>query len=377
MCAARQSRPALATLPLTATARSRPDFCDDLEPPCDAFGWSADRLRAFFESGGDGAESAQEATAGLPTLPPAAPAAPAPAPPAASAGRPIVLCLGEATTEFGMHVINQSTAELGSSKHKASLSVTVDPVATEFLRMTNTDNPRTEHGPGWISLLARDYSWRTTADVINRGYSGMTSALLRADLAEIVGSLQCANVVAVVLMIGANDAIEAGQPMHVPLQTYKENMEAIVKDLKVLLPHAGVLVISPAPVDEKQWQLTVSQMTNGRKDGKDRSASRTKEYAAAARAVADRASVKYVDLGHKLQYEFANAMMELQNPVRDGLHFTRAVNIYVYRLVKGMLDEFGLSAAKLPPHWPKHYSTLYAKEVYGDDDGKIRKRAYK
>lgn len=30
----------------------------------------------------------------------------------------------------------------------------------------------------------------------------------------------------------------------------------------------------------------------------------------------------------------ANAMMELQNPARDGLHFTKAVNIFLYRNVK-------------------------------------------
>ena len=29
----------------------------------------------------------------------------------------------------------------------------------------------------------------------------------------------------------------------------------------------------------------------------------------------------------------ANAMMELQNPHRDGLHFTKAVNIFCYRNV--------------------------------------------
>ena len=30
-------------------------FCDDLEAPAEAFGWSEQRLREFFESGGDGA----------------------------------------------------------------------------------------------------------------------------------------------------------------------------------------------------------------------------------------------------------------------------------------------------------------------------------
>ena len=34
----------------------------------------------------------------------------------------------------------------------------------------------------------------------------------------------------------------------------------------------------------------------------------------------------FIDLVYKLKYEMANAMMELQNPHRDGLHLTKAVN---------------------------------------------------
>lgn len=153
-------------------------FCDDLEPPPAAFGWPEDDLREFFENGGS------DLAAGAPTPAPASTPAPAPvalAPSECSPGRPIILCLGDATTEFGSHIINMPTADVGSSKSgKASLSVVVEPVATEFLRETGTDNPRIEHGPGWAALLARDYAWRTTADVVNRGLSGCTSSLLRA-----------------------------------------------------------------------------------------------------------------------------------------------------------------------------------------------------
>ena len=89
------------------------------------------------------------------------------------------------------------------------VSVVVEPVATEFLRGTETDNPGVEHGPGWLSLLSRDYAWRTTADVINRGYSGYNSAMLRADLPAILGPLRRQDVRAVTLFIGANDCVAA------------------------------------------------------------------------------------------------------------------------------------------------------------------------
>ena len=40
-------------------------------------------------------------------------------------------------------------------------------------------------------------------------------------------------------------------------------------------------------------------------------------------------------------------MMELQNPHRDGLHLTKAVNIFVYRSLKSKLDELDLNPLDL------------------------------
>ena len=74
----------------------------------------------------------------------------------------------------------------------------------------------------------------------------------------------------------------------------------------------------------------------------------------------------YVDLIYGLRYKFANAMMELQNPHRDGLHFTKAVNIFLYRNVKSKLDEMGLSSSKMPRHWPATLSGAYS--TFADDD---------
>lgn len=147
-------------------------FCDDLEPPIEAFGWSEQSLREFMESGGETGGESKPTSGGTPDvseqLASATIATPSPTLPAVTlsasssgdefTGRPIILCLGDATTEFASHIINQPTADVGSAKHKASLSVVIDPVATEFLRGTETDNPGVEHGPGWLALLQRDYA---------------------------------------------------------------------------------------------------------------------------------------------------------------------------------------------------------------------------
>ena len=129
-----------------------------------------------MESGGEDATASPPSPNFAPPPPPEPPPAPppppepapAPPPPAASAapatvdtgppGHPIILCLGDATTQLGSHIMNFPTADVDSAKHKASLSVMTDPVASEFLRKTKTDVPGVEHGPGWVALLARDLS---------------------------------------------------------------------------------------------------------------------------------------------------------------------------------------------------------------------------
>lgn len=192
-------------------------FCEDLEPPSCAFGWGEEALRDYFETGGESAP------------PKAAPAAPA------ADARPVIVCLGDSLTEFGSHVVGPKFAD-------ATLKNT--PLASEVLRATDGNE---EHGPGWVALLARDYQWRTTADVLNRGFSGMTSRLLRADLASIVASLPSAPVAAVVVTLGANDAAEGG----VPRDEFRQNLDAICGALKELLPSAAVLLATPPPINHQ------------------------------------------------------------------------------------------------------------------------------
>ena len=62
-----------------------------------------------------------------------------------------------------------------------------------------------------------------------------------------------------------------------------------------------MIVLSPPPLEELQWQATVSKVTNGRMSGEERSAARVVQYAAAAKSAADRAGAGYIDLIHKLK----------------------------------------------------------------------------
>ena len=61
-------------------------------------------------------------------------------------------------------------------------------------------------------------------------------------------------------------------------------------------PKAKIVVMSPPPVDEAQWQATASKMTAGRLSGKERSAARTIEYAKALETVVKEDGAAWFDL---------------------------------------------------------------------------------
>ena len=87
----------------------------------------------------------------------------------------------------------------------------------------------------------------------------------------------------------------------------------------------------------------------------------------------DKERIAFFDLIYLLKYEFGAAMMEMQNEHRDGLHFTRATNVFVYRKIVSILSEtFHLSPSKVPRHRPKHLDDFYAPSL-NDDDGRMKK----
>lgn len=83
-------------------------FCDDVVPPQSAFGWDAEALRAYFESGGETLPANGSGGNGAAAKPAAAAAPPPPRelgpPDTVASGRPIFLALGDSLTEFGQHV---------------------------------------------------------------------------------------------------------------------------------------------------------------------------------------------------------------------------------------------------------------------------------
>jgi len=362
-------------------------FCDDLVPPKAAFGWDADALRAFFESGGElvpegKGEGAREAPSALPPPPPSLGSAQS-----ISSGRPIFLALGDSLTEFGHHVCDPTWDK------KA-------PFASDVLSRTQMDVPIPEHGPGWLTLLQRDYSYRTAADVINRGYSGCNSRILRRDLPEILSSINRQDVFAVSLALGSNDHVAAA-PGHVPKAEFKENMSAILSELQEALPKAKIILITPGRINKDKWAKYVTTVTNGRIDGYGRgeqlmgvvtqgssgSNSDLKQYVALACEAGEAAGLgtggvnpvkgpkgAVLNLNYMMQYQLAN-YHEAEHP--DGYHFSAKLNRFVYKSMRDTLEGMKLSPVQMPMHRPAGVAEYQSRESkYGpsDEDGRLRKR---
>ena len=105
-------------------------FCDDVVPPQSAFGWDAEALRAYFESGGETLPSNGSGGNGAAAKPAAAAAPPPPRelgpPDTVASGRPIFLALGDSLTEFGQHVCDP-TWDKKAPFAKSELQRRLDP----------------------------------------------------------------------------------------------------------------------------------------------------------------------------------------------------------------------------------------------------------
>ena len=267
-------------------------FCEDLEPPARAWGWDAAQLVHYFESGGKEEASSTAPSRALATADSVRPA------------RPAMLLLGDSLTDLGMQV--------GTSRETGGFET---------------------HGPGWCTLLARDYQNNRSMDLINRGFSGYNTAWVRSELPSILSTLPATLLVAVVLL-GSNDCVAKGQIQHVPLMEYEANLRAIVQQLRDALSSTisakfstrvrpTIFLVTPPPAEEARWAETL-RSEFGVRQGDGRSAESIAPYAEAARRVARCEGCELVDLNRQLSSGAAGCLGPLGG-LSDGLHFDQLV----------------------------------------------------
>lgn len=104
---------------------------------------------------------------------------------------------------------------------------------------------------GWASLLSHSYQRR--ADIYNRGFAGYNTRFARPLLGKLFGKMD-SSVLFTIIWFGANDASVPGDPQHVPLSEYEENLQIMIRSFRTSLKPTGrdfpILLLTPPPIHE-------------------------------------------------------------------------------------------------------------------------------
>lgn len=202
---------------------------------------------------------------------------------------------------------------------------------------------------GWGASLANHFC--RTVDVVLRGYSGYNTrwALQVIDKVFPVVGGGGEPPLAVTVFFGANDAClpdRCSAFQHVPVDEYKQNLQAILSFLKKRWPQTTVLFITPPPIDEDA-RLRHPYVENllGLPERTNEAAG---AYAKACVTVAGECGIPVVDIWTKMQQisDWGNIYLS------DGLHLSSTGNNMVYEEIVTRLKEEGLSLENLQVDLP-------------------------
>jgi len=194
---------------------------------------------------------------------------------------------------------------------------------------------------GFAAQIAHRYSRR--ADVLNRGYSGYTTRFGRSVLPRL--PLGAATLLTVIFF-GANDAalLSEDPHHHVPLEEYKDHLQAMVQDAKHRTRSNRIVLVAPPPVHHamrfKFQKDRYGEKATGRLQRRDDT---TGEYAAACRAVATSENVPVLDLWSMMRA--GEDCIDSDDPqdvfrpyLSDGLHLSARGNAFVGENLIALID---------------------------------------
>ncbi|XP_050220782.1 GDSL esterase/lipase At5g45920 [Mercurialis annua] len=205
---------------------------------------------------------------------------------------------------------------------------------------------------GWGASLANHFARK--ADVVLRGYSGYNTrwALKVAErvFPPPADGGDDEQPLAVTVFFGANDACLADRSsafQHVPLQEYKQNLDAIVSFFKRRWPNTTVILITPPPIDEAA-RLLHPYVVEDLLGEPERTNEAAGAYAKACVTAAEECECPVIDLWTKMQQfpDWKHAYLS------DGLHLTQGGNKFVFEEVVKTMKENGLNAETLPVDLP-------------------------
>ncbi|KAJ5591504.1 uncharacterized protein N7459_001873 [Penicillium hispanicum] len=146
-------------------------------------------------------------------------------------------------------------------------------------------------GFGFHAALQDAYSRKL--DVINRGFSGYTTAHAVKLFPKIFPPPQIATVRLMTIFFGANDACVPGHQQHVPLDQYKANLKYIVQHPATRAQKPRIILLTPPPVNEYQLE---SFDQDKKVAHPSRTAVLAQTYAKAAREVAAELNIPVADI---------------------------------------------------------------------------------
>lgn len=174
-----------------------------------------------------------------------------------------------------------------------------------------------ENDGGWTTLMSDWYSRK--ADFINRGFSGYNSKWGLEIFEEVVLNNEPD---LVLIFFGANDAVVPEVAQHVPLKDYIQIISAMIRTIKVKLPHTDIILITPPPIFEPLLQIFNKE--KGKAILIDRSNDNTLEYVKACKNIANEYNIPVVDCWTGMD----GMSSTRENFLIDGLHLNKMFVFY-------------------------------------------------
>ncbi|CUG06015.1 esterase, putative [Bodo saltans] len=217
----------------------------------------------------------------------------------------------------------------------------------------------------WCAHLQNYYQRR--ADVVCRGFGGYNTKwildILQSNQQEkIIPAHLPGHTLFCVVFLGANDAVSAEYPQHVPVDQYEANLRAITRILlEDVRPLHGVVLMTPPPIDQERYLEYVRRERVPDATTSSRNLETTRQYRNAVLKVAgDTPSTIAVDLYKAFLANLAEQPYQSRNtwstPFFDGLHFDATGGQIVFSELKNSLPAQALPE-KFPTQTP-HWSTL-------------------
>ncbi|EDO46329.1 predicted protein, partial [Nematostella vectensis] len=199
---------------------------------------------------------------------------------------------------------------------------------------------------GWGAMVAD--AFQRKCDVLNRGFTGYTSAYNRLILPSLLATDNTpeGSIVAVVILLGSNDSVLYDIDQRgLELEDYTDNLRNIIHQFKQAgVPDKNIILMTPPPICEEMYEK--SCLEKGKVLKMNLCSTRTKEFAHACLEVGLSQGVDIEDLHTSM-----HSSEDWQSLLSDGLHLSAAGNEFVgkqlVRLLHTKLD-------KLPdilPEW--------------------------